>query len=252
MDPRRAIAILTYHSLDDSGSVLSTPPRVFAEQMRRLKEWGVKVVSLDTVAQAVVSTVPYGGCVAITFDDGFKNIHEYALPVLHRYGFTATIFLVPHYCGKNNSWPSQWTSIPRGPLLSWVEIGEMGKYGIDVGAHTLTHPDLTKMPLSQAEEEITQSKKIIEDHVGTEIRMFAYPYGRYDSGIREIVRKHFAGACTTRLGRNDAFSDPYGLRRVDMYYLSHPALFRALSSKVLDGYLGIRQVLREAREIFRS
>lgn len=252
MHPRRTAAILTYHSLDESGSVLSTSPGMFAEQMRLLNEWGVKVVPLDTVAQAMIGTVPFEDCLAITFDDGFKNVYEYGLPVLHRYGFTATIFLVPDRCGRNNSWPGQPASIPRGPLLSWAEIGEMRKYGLEAGAHTLTHPDLTSIPLSQAEQEIIRSKEVIEDRLGAEIRMFAYPYGKHNSRVREIAHQHFVGACTTRLGRNDAFSDPYRLRRVDMYYLSSPALFRALSNRTLDGYLAFRQTLRAVRGIFQS
>src|SRR5262245_41977104 len=97
-------AILTYHALDNNSCVLSTPPRVFAEQMRVLHELGVSVVPLKDVRRALDGTATSKNLVAITFDDGFRSAYEYGLPVLQCYGFTATVFLVTDYCGKTNSW----------------------------------------------------------------------------------------------------------------------------------------------------
>src|SRR5258708_5988741 len=94
------IAILTYHSLDDSGSVISVSPQVFAEHMRILHELNVKVISLSEVRNLQGATPPGDHCVILTFDDGFQNIYEHGLPILQRYGFPATVFLVTDYCGK--------------------------------------------------------------------------------------------------------------------------------------------------------
>src|SRR5580700_4908300 len=106
-------AILTYHSLDDSGSVISTPPVVFRRQMEFLAQSGIPVVPLD---QAVARP----GSVALSFDDGFGNLADHALPVLEQYHLPATIFVVSRYCGKMNNWPSQPAGgVPQLPLLSW-------------------------------------------------------------------------------------------------------------------------------------
>ena len=114
MAPFSPFAILTYHSIDESGSVLSTSPRRFAEQMGILAELGAEVVSLQELARRMNENSRAGIAVAITFDDGFKNVYEQGLPILRQYRFPATVFLVTDYCGGMNSWPSQPAGIMRG------------------------------------------------------------------------------------------------------------------------------------------
>src|SRR5271157_5964061 len=127
-------AILTYHSLDDSGSVISIQPALFRRHMEFLAESGVPVVPLDQV-------LGRPGSVAITFDDGFRNFADWALPVLDRHQLPATIFIVSQYCGQMNDWPSQsGAGVPRLPLLSWGELAALPAL-VSVGAHTATHPD---------------------------------------------------------------------------------------------------------------
>jgi peptidoglycan/xylan/chitin deacetylase (PgdA/CDA1 family) len=246
---RVGITILTYHSLDESGSVISVAPRLFNAQMQLLSDRKVRVIPLDQATDMLEESLPPENCVVITFDDGFRNIYECGFPILQRYGFTATIFLLPRYCGRENSWAP---SFLRRPLLSWGEIAEMHKHGFDFGAHTLTHPDLTQVAEKDAEAEIRQSQEEIQDRLGAPVKMFAYPYGRCNLQVKTIVRQYFAGACSTSLGRNYLGADPYWLKRVDMYYLANPALFKALSSKILDGYLGIRQLFRDIKESLGS
>src|SRR5215471_107285 len=136
------IAILTYHSLDDSGSVISVSPQVFAEHIRILHELNVKVISFSEVHNLQATATVGEHCVILTFDDGFQNVYEHGLPILQRYGFPATVFLVTDYCGKLNSWPSQPASVAHQSLLRWEEIKEMHAAGLSFGSHTRTHPDL--------------------------------------------------------------------------------------------------------------
>src|SRR5580693_5435107 len=139
-------AILTYHSLDDSGSVISIPPALFRGQMEFLAESGIPVVPLDQVMQRP-------GSVAITFDDGFRNFADEALPVLERHRFPATVFVVSRYCGGMNNWPSQSAAkVPCLPLLSWAQLRDFPDL-IAVGAHTATHPDLTRLADSECARE---------------------------------------------------------------------------------------------------
>src|SRR5215472_13250041 len=108
--------ILTYHSLDTSGSVISLDPKLFRDQMEWLRGTGIEVVPLERVKERP-------GAVAITFDDGFRNFYEDAFPVLQDHRFPATVFIVTDFCGRQNNWPSQPASppVPRLPLMNWSE-----------------------------------------------------------------------------------------------------------------------------------
>ncbi len=100
------VAILTYHSIDKSGSVVSVSPEKFRKQMLYLSESSFNVVSLSEILAAFHERrlLP-AKTVVITFDDGYRNVYTEAFPVLDSYGFTATVFLITNYCGKHNDWP---------------------------------------------------------------------------------------------------------------------------------------------------
>jgi peptidoglycan/xylan/chitin deacetylase (PgdA/CDA1 family) len=241
------IAILAYHSIDNSGSVLSTSAEAFREQMDVLNELGVRVLALEEV-RAVRMDGSTGAAVVITFDDGFRNVCENGLPVLQRCGYPATVFLVTGYCGRANSWPGQPNHIVQRPLLSWSEIRELRSAGIALGSHSVTHPDLTAVSIREADEELAASKKAIEDVVGDAVEAFAYPYGSYNDVVRRLASKHYALACSTELGFVDSTSDLLALERLDMYYLRHPALFRQLFTRKVAAYLRCRRLGRGLRQ----
>ncbi len=244
----RSMVILTYHSLDDTGSVLSTSPQVFAEQMRILHELDVEVVSLTKIREGLGGASASRPLVAITFDDGFRNILDHGFPILQRYGFPATIFLVTDYCGKTNDWPGQPLHIKRYPLLTWDEIREMSQAAIDFGSHTQTHPDLTMLPAHRVDEELLGSKKRIEDTIGRPVDLFAYPYGIFDHAVRNAAQAHFDLSCSTFLGFVGRQSDLFALERLDMYYLRRPMVFERLLSKEMDLYIRFRQTVRSLRD----
>lgn len=246
-DVRRArrIPILTYHSLDDSGSVLSVPPFTFMEHLRLLREMGVETITLRDVINRDIPEK----AVVITFDDGFESVYYRALPALLQCGFTATVFLVTDYCQRTNSWPSQPAREVRRPLLQWRQVKEMSDAGICFGAHTKTHPDLTRIPTHEAEEEIRGSKEMIENVVQRPVDSFAYPYGVYDAAVKRLVAAHFKAACSTVLGFATPRSDHLALERLDMYYLRHPAVFRHLFSSQLAVYVRLRRLARALRRV---
>jgi peptidoglycan/xylan/chitin deacetylase (PgdA/CDA1 family) len=241
------IGILAYHSLDDSGSVLSTSSHLFAEQMKFLRDAGIRIASLNELADKEQELYRRENNVVLTFDDGFQNVYQHAFPILHTFGFSATVFLVTDYCGKANSWPGQPVGISRQPLLRWKEVEEMSRAGISFGSHTRTHPDLRKLSLHEAEEELIGSKKAISDATGKQVDTFAYPYGFYNGAVRNLVKQHFSLACSTSLGFVKGDCDPFGLERIEMYYFQPPKLFRNLFSPVTGAYLGVRKSLRRLR-----
>jgi peptidoglycan/xylan/chitin deacetylase (PgdA/CDA1 family) len=245
-----SIPIITYHSIDESGSVISTEPKVFRKQMKFLSENGYNAVSLNQFISLLIQNVPlFSKPVVLTFDDGFCNFYTEAFPVLKQYGFNATVFLVTDYCGKHNDWQGNPPDLPRSRLLEWKEIKELDKYGIEFGVHTKTHPDLTKMSFTQIKNEIVESKSAIENALGKEAETFAYPYGKFNSTVKKMVEDHFVAACSTNLGKVREGSDFYSLERVDSYYLTNLKIFNSLSTKKFDQYLNIRQAFRSFKSL---
>ena len=247
------IPILTYHSIDASGSVVSTAPGAFRRQMESLAAGGFRVVALETIVDDLAAgRAPAPQTVALTFDDGFANFYTEAFPVLAAHGFGATVFLVTDYCGGHNDWGDRLPRLARSPLLAWREIKELARCGIEFGSHTRTHPDLTRVPRARAESELVESKRLIEDAVGREVKTFAYPYGRFDDEVKEQARRRFRAAVSTELGKATPASDLFALERLDTYYLANPRIFEALPSAFFDGYMGVRRALRGVKNFARA
>ncbi|MEP6901087.1 MAG: polysaccharide deacetylase family protein [Actinomycetota bacterium] len=246
------LPILTYHSIDESGAVISTAPEVFRRQMNFLGETGYNVVSLDKLLNSLIDEKPFSAkTVALTFDDGFQNFYTTAFPVLEQYGFKATVFLVTDYCGKYNDWAGNPPDLPRSKVLAWNEIKELNKYGIEFGSHTRTHPDLTQISFDRAEGEMVESKAVIEDSLGCPVTTFAYPFGKYNQPVKKTAEKTFQAACSTNLGKVECKSDFFSLARIDTYYLSNLKIFNSMSSKTFDRYMQFRQVLRDFKATIR-
>jgi len=243
------IPILTYHSIDDSGSVISVSPATFKSQMANLYNKGYQTLSLSETIKLIRHGRPFPEkTVVITFDDGYENNFTEAFPVLNQYGFKGTIFLTTGFCGKTVQWPG----FQGCSILSWPQVKKMHHAGFEIGAHTVSHPDLTTISIKKAHHEILQSKIDIQDHLGDDVTVFAYPFGNYNSNVKKSVQHYFEGACSTRLRSVRVNSDPFNLGRIDMYYLINHPVFNLLSTDMLEYYLKIRQILRDLKCIARS
>lgn len=233
--------ILTYHSLDQSGSVISMAPAAFREQMRLLAARGFVGIGLGQLLDAWGgrATLP-ARPVVLTFDDGYSSFIEHAAPTLTELGFGATIFVVAGLCGQGNDWSNQPSGIPRLSLLSWADLARLAGAGIEVGSHTMTHPRLPRMRPQDARREIVDSKRVLEDRLGVAVQTFAYPFGLIDRESLETVRAHYLGACSTVMGLAGPGDDRHRLRRLDAYYLRPPAAFRLFGTLPGRAYLGLR------------
>lgn len=219
--------------------------------MQYLYETGWRTLAFDELLTGHVSGAWPSRSFVLTFDDGFKNFAEHGLPVLADYSFTAIVFVVAGWVGKTNSWPGQVDWAPRRALLSWDDLRTVVSAGMEIGAHSLSHPHLTPLPVEEMEREIAQGKKVIEDQIGCAVRTFAYPYGETTATIEEMVADRFQAGFATRLGYVTAGSRVAALERIDMYYLRKPWLFRAIEADWLDMYLRIRCLIRDLRRIER-
>lgn len=246
------VPILTYHSLDPSGSVISVAPETFRRQVCALREWGYQGITLGELLDGWEgrTTLPRRP-VVLTFDDGFRNVLDHAAPVLAQAGFRATVFVVAGHCGGMNDWPGDPASIPRLPLLSWAELRDLAGGSFEVGAHSLTHPSLPRLAAADAEREIAGAKLVLQDHLGRPVNVFAYPYGLASLANRAAARVHYRAACGVALGRARRGDDRSCLRRLDMYYLRNPSLFRFFPTALGRAYLGLRAAARACRSALR-
>ncbi len=212
--------ILTYHKLGPrplrvrlKGLYLSQ--RLFARQLRELQADGYQSGSLEGCA---------GPCadkrIVITFDDGYVNVLRHGLEPLASTGFKAIQYLVADLLGDCNQWDLPLGEAPE-PMMDVAQVREWLGAGHDIGSHTLTHPYLTRLPAKQAREEITASRKKLEDLFDRPIAHFCYPYGDWNESVRDLViAAGYKSACTTEPGVNGPADSPFALKRFTARYPS--------------------------------
>lgn len=228
----QALPILMYHQIDASPARgtplrgLTVTPGSFARQMGLLRLLGYRGVGMREL-EPYLRGEAKGKVVGITFDDGYRNNLEHALPVLLRHGFTATCYAVSSPHEGRNAWDES-IGVPQKPLLSPADMREWVKAGMDLGAHTRHHADLTAITPEQARDEIAGCKQELQDITGHEVRHFCYPYGRYSAEHVQMVQDAgYTTATTTRRGRAQAGDDAFELRRVLIAHSNHLLLFGA-------------------------
>jgi peptidoglycan/xylan/chitin deacetylase (PgdA/CDA1 family) len=247
-----AVPILTYHSLDDSGSVISVTPAAFRAHVRSLADRGFSGIPLGRLLdgwEGRASLPPRS--VVLTFDDAFRNFAEAARPVLESHGFSATVFAVAGRAGATNDWPGQLAAVPRLPLLSAAELRELAAAGFEIGSHGLTHAALDGLSPADAEREVVGSKRALEDALGRSVEVLAYPYGRSDAFVRTLAAAHYRASCGVEMAAARPGCDRHHLPRIDVYYLRRPGLFRTLGTPVGRGYLALRAAGRRLRGRWR-
>ena len=218
---KQEIPVLMYHKVNPSPSTggfgLRVPPKQFAWQMKYLRKRGFKAITFNDLVRhwEKGTTLPVRP-VIVTFDDGYQDNFIFAYPILKNNHFTATIFLVSGLIGKTNEWDTKVHSQPKNKLLTWSQIRLMEKYGIEFGAHTVTHPSLTNISPDSAFSEITLCKETLEKELGHPVVAFAYPYGHYnDTTKSETAKAGFKAAVTTTVGVNPlAPADHFTLKRL--------------------------------------
>ena len=186
-------------------------PRRFKQMMRWFVTAGYKTA---TLSQWLEDNLPEKR-ILITFDDGYDDLYDRFLPLAIEHNLTAVIFLVADHIGGSNIF-DQKTGLRARKLLTWSQIREMQKYGIEFGSHTLSHPNLPDVSDEQLRREVRDSKHRLEDALGTEVTSFAYPYGGVDRRVRSAAAEaEYKLAFTTLPGVN-WWNDPLTQRRADV------------------------------------
>jgi peptidoglycan/xylan/chitin deacetylase (PgdA/CDA1 family) len=214
-------------------------------------EEGYSTISLARVIECLSKAKPFPErTLVLTFDDGYETTYKEAFPLLQKLGMTATVFLATGNLAEKRG--SEFLPTLTGrKMLSWDNIREMNRAGIEFGSHTLTHPDLTRMSMARVNREVHESKTILEDKLGSEVFAFAYPFGYHTRTIRDIVKKHYVMACSGRLGVVTQSSKPFALERIDMYYFRTTKLSHLLLSRLFPFYVKFRNVPRQIKSVLR-
>ncbi len=207
------VPILCYHRVVPS-HLANSPWTLTVDQfergIRRLRERGFHGISLQELRdwQKNLSPLPPKPLV-LTFDDGHEGFIERIAPVLQKHGFQATIFLIAGRMGQDAGLVGATFRI-----MGHEEVRALAAMGFDIEGHGLVHGDWTRMNLSEVQNEIAGSAKIIEDVAGRRPRFIAYPYGKWTKAVRNLVESlGFKGACTTEPGSNGPDQDPFQLKR---------------------------------------
>jgi len=217
--PAQHIPILMYHQID-ARPVRGTPlrglvvsPSSFARQMAMLKILGYQGLSMSAL-MPYLQGHQHGKVVGITFDDGYVNNIEHALPVLKKNGFSATCYLVSGQLGGTNAWDAD-KGIAIKPLMQATQARAWVDGGQEVGAHSRSHADLTTLSADQTHDEIVGSKQDLENVLGATVSQFCYPYGRYTAQhVAQVQAAGYMAATTTARGRARTSDSIWELPRV--------------------------------------
>jgi peptidoglycan/xylan/chitin deacetylase (PgdA/CDA1 family)/GT2 family glycosyltransferase len=216
----RAPVILMYHAIGQPGEHASeyvVPVKQFARQMAWLMRLGYHVLGLeDLVRFRHDGHLPPERSVVITFDDGYRDNVTVAMPVLRRYGFTATVFAVSGALGRTNEWDPAGELAGRA-LVSADDLRELSRCGFQIGAHSRTHARLTELPPKAMEDEVVRSRTDLEQAIGRPVVTFAYPHGLHDPETEAaVMRAGYEGVCTSEPGANDPAVPATALRRIEV------------------------------------
>ncbi len=216
---RRPIPVLVYHQIAPAPprgapyrSLYVSPP-AFARQMALLRWLGYQGLSMDAL-------MPYlrgerqGRVVGITFDDGYLNNLEHALPVLQRQGFSSTCYVVSQRLGQTNTWDAE-NGIAQVPLMDAGQLRQWQAGGQAVGAHTRHHVRLPTLSAEATRTEIAGCRTELEAVLGQPVRHFCYPYGQYLPGqVTQVREAGYLSATTTERSRCHAGQSLWALTRV--------------------------------------
>lgn len=249
--------ILTYHALGDVPLTrdwfrLFVRPRELRQHVRKLRAWGYRIVTFGELAAAA----PGGGAnglAALTFDDGFSDNLSLLVPIVKELNAPATVFVIAGWIGRSHP------DAPWARIATADEVRALHDAGLEIGAHTMTHRDLTTLGYEEALSELAESRTRLSEIVGASVDVAAYPYGATNETVVAACRAAgFAAACGTR-GRG-SWDDPHNLPRQDVgnrqtrfaLYLKHKGLYERVATPIVPllqtppGRLGIK-VIRHLR-----
>jgi peptidoglycan/xylan/chitin deacetylase (PgdA/CDA1 family) len=209
----RRSALLAYHGVGpstaaDDPDFLRVHPDRFRAQLDVLLGAGFRFVSAQELVARAAGGTPPPGLVALTFDDGMEDNHSVLLPLLREYGLPATVYVSTGLIGKANPWIAESTG---ARMMTEDELRELAAAGIEIGAHTVTHPDLSQLPYEDCLREMRDSRAELQRISGQRVSTFAYPFCKYGEAAVRAARDAGFDAAVTCHGRGGWA--PYEMKR---------------------------------------
>lgn len=218
----KKVPILLYHSVADDASPSysdwAVGPELFTAHMAYLVEQEYTPLTVGQFAEMKRNhrDLP-AKPVVISFDDGLADFYTGAYPILRRYNLPATLYIVTGHVGKTSRWLTKEGEGDR-PMMTWSQIEEVRAGGIELGSHTLSHPQLDTLSYEQARREIYEPKAILENQLGQPIRTFAYPHGYHSKAIRDMVKEAgYTSCCAVKHAMSSTADDVFALSRIIVY-----------------------------------
>jgi peptidoglycan/xylan/chitin deacetylase (PgdA/CDA1 family) len=220
----RDVPILMYHALSRARTADFHRWTLSAERLAGhlgyLAREGYRTLTISSLAKCLEQGGPAEGdrLIALTFDDAYADFGEVALPLLARYEMTATLFVPTGYVGGSSGWMNDEGEGDRR-ILSWAALAEIAAAGVEIGAHSHTHPELDRVSSQELTAQVTCPKAELERRLGIPVRSFAYPYGRYSRRVRDAVQAAgYQAACTMNSWAATAGSHPLELPRTPVFH----------------------------------
>ena len=207
-DPGRRVVVLCYHSVHPSLPFSSTP-QLFSEHLAWLRD-NCRCVPFSQVLAAREGPRTNQPVVSVTFDDGYDDNHEFALPLLVKNGIHATFFITTGLIERDHHTLERFRALRKVDRemirpLRWSQVHEMLEAGMDIGAHTYSHPNLARLTSAELVGEVADPMRLIQDRIGRRVSAMAYPFGRprvhISAHVVEAVREagyDFAATTVTR------------------------------------------------------
>jgi peptidoglycan/xylan/chitin deacetylase (PgdA/CDA1 family) len=244
IEPAQGVRIFAYHRVAPKSDFLTVSPDRFRRQMEAIALAGYVGVDVPA-AVAALGSGSRTDIVGLTFDDGYLDVAEHALPILEEYGFRATVFVVPGVIdGRVGfSWYDD-----QPPVLGWEEIASLDGLVLEFEAHTLTHPNLLVLDDVGAKNEIQGSKAVLEKVLGRPVTVFCYPAGAYsEREMRLVAAAGFSTAVTVDPGLNTPGTHPLRLHRSAVEPTDALVDFRARMAGGHDSPLPLQSFYRRRR-----
>ena len=211
------IRILMYHRVINCSNYdqLVVSLSHFEQQMAYLKKY-CRVISLDQAVDELNQGIRKPG-VVVTFDDGYLDNMENALPTLKKYNIPATIFITTAFCDQSLSHP-RYSDDKQRVHLNWDEVRMLAEEpGITIGSHTISHPFLSRINADRSQTEIQDSKNIIEEKLGKAVNYFCYPSGDFlDKDVEFVKQAGYRAAVSVSPGLNRTLLSPFTLKRTEI------------------------------------
>ena len=224
VDGKPPISVLMYHQVGEFARPSAHRAgychiRRFRAQMAYLRRLNYNVISLQAAYEGLFLDAPIPPrAVVLTFDDGYRNFYDYALPAMERHGFPSTVFMITGLVGGRADWLAR-DGREAAPMMDAAMLRELPARGVTVGSHTVSHSRLAQLEPAQAMREIRDSKSALEDLLGREVAHFCYPYGNYNPAARDAVAEsgYLTGLTCTRGDANYA-ENPFEIPRKGISY----------------------------------